>query len=217
MPIVTVSRSFGAGGAEVAARVAAVLGWTLLDNALVDAVAQRLGTTAEAVREREERAPSLAVRIADALAFGSPEIIAPAADEDSRPSDERMLAVTRLVIAEASIAGPVVLVGRGAQVLLGERPDAVHVLCYAPRAARIARVMARERLTPDTAAARVDEVNRARERYVALHFGREWLQPEHYHVCVNTDALGIDGAARVVVATVHERLGEIRATPAAAS
>ena len=217
MPILTVSRTFGAGGAEVAARVATALGWALLDNALVDAVAQRLGITAEAVREREERAPSLAVRIADALAFGSPEILVPEVDVDRGPSDERMLEVTRRVIAEASSAGPVVLVGRGADALVGDRPDAVHVLCYAPRPARIARVMSREGLTPSVAADRVDDVNRARERYVALHFGRVWLQPEHYHVCVNTDALGIDGAAQVVLATVRERLGEAHVMPASPS
>ena len=34
MPVITISRTFGSGGSEVAARVADALGWTLLDNAL---------------------------------------------------------------------------------------------------------------------------------------------------------------------------------------
>ena len=41
MPVITISRMFGSGGSEVAARVADGLGWTLLDNALVDRVAGR--------------------------------------------------------------------------------------------------------------------------------------------------------------------------------
>ncbi|MGZ8379193.1 MAG: cytidylate kinase family protein, partial [Gemmatirosa sp.] len=52
MPIVTVSRQFGAGGSELAARVAEALGWPLLDNALLDEVAARLGTSREAVAAR---------------------------------------------------------------------------------------------------------------------------------------------------------------------
>ena len=36
--IITVSREFGAGGAEVAAEVARALGWTLVDNQYVDEV-----------------------------------------------------------------------------------------------------------------------------------------------------------------------------------
>ena len=43
MPLITVSRMVGAGGAELAARVAASLGWQLVDNELVDSVAKRLG------------------------------------------------------------------------------------------------------------------------------------------------------------------------------
>ena len=50
----------GAGGAELAARVAALLGWQLVDNALVDSVAQRLGVPVAEVVEREERVPTLA-------------------------------------------------------------------------------------------------------------------------------------------------------------
>ena len=45
MPVITISRMFGSGGSEVAAHVADALGWTLLDNALVERVAARLGRT----------------------------------------------------------------------------------------------------------------------------------------------------------------------------
>ena len=50
-------------------------------------------------------------------------------------TEERIVAVTRRVIEEAVQTGPAVFVGRGAQCLLAERSDALHVFCYAPRAA----------------------------------------------------------------------------------
>ena len=40
MPVITISRMFGSGGSEVAARVADTLGWTLLDNLLKGASGQ---------------------------------------------------------------------------------------------------------------------------------------------------------------------------------
>ena len=43
MAIVTISRMYGSGGSLVARRVADALGWDLLDNAVVDSVADRLG------------------------------------------------------------------------------------------------------------------------------------------------------------------------------
>ena len=91
MPIVTISRMFGSGGSEVAARVADELGWSLLDNDIAERVAARLGRTPVEVQAIEERIPSLAERLADALALGSPEIVSPALSAPLPPTEERLL------------------------------------------------------------------------------------------------------------------------------
>ena len=206
MPIITISRMFGSGGSEVAARVATELGWTLLDNALVERVAARLGRTPVEVQAIEERVPSLAERLADALALGSPEIVSPALSAPLPPTEERLLEVTEHVINDAVARGPVVLVGRGAQSYLAQRTDALHVFCYAPKPALVQRVVEREGVTPDVAARRVEETNKRREQYVRRYWHRSWLSPENYHLCMNTDWLGIDGAASLIVRVVEERL-----------
>jgi hypothetical protein len=101
MPVITVSRMFGSGGSEVAARIADGLGWTLLDNALVERVAAQLGRTPVEVQAIEERVPSLAERLADALALGSPEIVSPALSAPLPPTEERLLEGTERAIDEA--------------------------------------------------------------------------------------------------------------------
>ena len=206
MPVITISRMFGSGGSEVAARVASELGWTLLDNALVERVAARLGRTPVEVQAIEERVPSRAERLADALALGSPEIVSPALSAPLPPTEERLLEVTEHVINDAVARGPVVLVGRGAQSSLAQRSDALHVFCYAPKPALVNRVFEREGITPEAAARRVEETNKRREQYVRRYWHRSWLAPENYHLCVNTDWLGIDGTASLIVRVAEERL-----------
>jgi cytidylate kinase len=206
MPVITISRMFGSGGSEVAARVAGELGWTLLDNALVERVAARLGRTPVEVQAIEERVPSLAERLADALALGSPEIVSPALSAPLPPTEERLLEVTEHVINDAVARGPVVLVGRGAQSSLAQRSDALHVFCYAPKPALVNRVVEREGITAEAAGRRVEETNKRREQYVRRYWHRSWLAPENYHLCVNTDWLGIDGAASLIVRVAEERL-----------
>ena len=208
MAIVTVSRQYGSGGSDVAARIATALGWRLLDNAIIDRVAEKLGTTVEEVEAREERVPSLAQRLADAMALGSPEMLTPIADASLPPSDETLLDVTRRVIAEAIASGPVVLVGRGAQSMLAERSDTLHVYCYAPKAALVARAMRRLNLDAAAAQKAVEETNRQREQFVRKHWSRSWAAHENYHLCVNTDWLGIDGAADLVVGIARQRFGQ---------
>ena len=200
MPVVTITRQFGSGGSEVAERVARALGWPLLDNELVQSVALRLGTSIGAVEAREERIASLSQRLADVLAFGSPEALPLVAEAaDLPPSEERVLEMTRRVIDEAVARGSAVFVGRGAQCLLAERTDAVHAFCYAPRESLVTRVRDRERISDRDAERRVDEINRQREQYVERHWGRAWSAPEHYHLWLNTAWLGIDVAASLIV------------------
>lgn len=208
MPIVTVSRQYGAGGSAIAAAVADALRWRLLDNAIVDRVAERLGIAPREVERREERVPSLGERLAEALTLGAPEALpAPGGAAPAATGEERLLAGTARVLRDAAAEGPIVVVGRGAQLVLGGRDDALHVLCYAPRPVLIERIAARQGVSPHEAARLVDETNRRREQYAARHWGRRWLAPEHYHLCLNTGWLGLDGAAHVAVLAAREKFG----------
>lgn len=205
MPIITISRLFGSGGSEVAERVSRALGWSLLDNAFVDAVAERLGVSPEEVTLREERVPSLAERLASALTLGSPETLPPPEAALEGPSEERLVEVTRRVVEEAVARGPVVLVGRGAQAMLAERGDVLHVFCYAPKSALVERAAKRLGISAVEAERVVEETNKQREQYVKRNWHRDWRALENYHVCVNTEGLGLDGAALAIVQLARER------------
>ena len=202
MAIITISRMYGSGGSDVAARVAQQLGWSLLDNAFVDAVAERLGVSASEVQAREERTPSLVERLASALAVASPEILPPPT-EQVPPSEERLADVTRRIIVEAVARGNAVLVGRGAQSVLARRAGVLHVFCYAPRDALVRRVAQRRRISPAEAEKVVDETNKQRDHYVRTTFKRSWMAHDNYHLSVNTEWLGIEGAAQAIVSAAR--------------
>jgi cytidylate kinase len=196
---------FGSGGSEVAELVASALGWTLLDDAVVDAVAARLGVTPAEVKARDERVPSLAERLVDTLSLASPEL-APTSTTGLPPSEARLVEVTHHVIDEVVQSGPAVLVGRGAQCVLAERDDAMHVFCYAPQAALVRRTVEQLGLTTTEAEKRVADTNRQRERYVRRHWNRAWRDPGNYHVCLDTAWLGVPETASLIVDLARKRL-----------
>ena len=206
MAVLTVSRLYGSGGSEVADLVAKKLGWALLDNAVVDAVAARMGLSVAEVRDREERVPSLVERLTSAMAMGSQEWMSPIA-EAKRPTDEQLIEVTRHIIEEAIARGPLVVVGRGTQEMLAEREDTLHVFCYAPRKALIARTMKREGLSVEEATRLVDSINKERDQWVRLHWERDRRAHENYDLSVNTETLGIQGAADLIVTAARSRFG----------
>lgn len=211
MPVITVSRMYGSCGSEVAERVAKALGWPLYDNEMVDEVAARSGLSAAEVSAQMERVPSLAERLALALSLGTPESIPGIPVEGLETMEERVVAVTRHVIDDAVQKGPAVFVGRGAQCLLADRTDALHVFCYAPRNELRKYAMHKFELDATTADRMVTEMNQQREAYVKRHWQRKWLAHENYHLCVDTSWIGLEGAAELVIDAARKHFPELAA------
>jgi len=205
-PVITVTRQYASGGSDVAHRVAVALGWTVIDNEFVDQVAERAGLPAAEVAQREERAPGLLERLARTLAAASPELfLATAAAPRVEQDEATIVRVTERVIAEAAAHGRIVLVGRGAQAVLAQRPDALHVYVVASQAWRIRHAVERLGVDPANARQVVDETDRQRDQYVKTYYTRQRHDFVNYDVVVNTERLGLDGAAAVVVAEARRR------------
>ena len=97
--VITISRQYGAGGSEVARRVAEVLGWQVVDNELVEQVAVRAGVTPEEIAEREERAPSFIERLTRTLAAASPELFPPPGGTVADIDEANLVQITQSVVA----------------------------------------------------------------------------------------------------------------------
>src|SRR5216117_3476442 len=205
-PVITITRQYASGGSDVAHRVSRELGWDVIDNEFVDEVARRAGLPPDAVAQRDERAPGLLERLARTLAAGSPELfIATAGIPRVEPDESAIVQQTERVIAEAAAHGRIVLVGRGAQAVLARRPDALHVYVVASKPWRMR--LAVERLGADPASVEqvVDETDRQRDQYVRTYYGRHRHDFVNYDLVVNTERLGLDGAAAVIVAEARRR------------
>src|SRR2546422_311512 len=113
--------------------------------------------------------------------------------------------LTERVIAEAAAQGRIVLVGRGAQAVLAQRPDALHVYVVAPKPWRMKHAVERLGVNPADVAKVVDETDRQRDHYVKTYYGRHRQDIVNYDMVVNTGKLGIDGAAALVVAEARRR------------
>ena len=206
-PLITVTRQYASGGSDVARLVAKALGWTLIDNEFVDQVARRAGLPAAEVAQLEERAPSLLERLARTLSVASPEmfITSAGAPPPVEADEATIVKMTERVIAEAAAEGRVVLVGRGAQAVLAQRPNALHAYVVAGKPWR--RKLAVERLGVDAANVDrvVDETDKERDHYVKAHYGRDRQDVTVYDLVVNAERLGFEGAAALVVAEAKRR------------
>ena len=207
--LITISRQFGAGGSLVGGHVATALRWTIVDNDFVGRIAARSGLPEAEVARRDERAPGFREWLTRALSRASPELFLPTPEAPPAELEEAALVkVTELVVADLAAEGRMVLVGRAASAVLGRKEDALHVRVVAPREARIRAVMARLGMGPSEAERLMDATDQHRTRYHREYYNRDWADPTHFHLVVNTGLLGYDGAGDVVVDRAR-RLGWI--------
>jgi cytidylate kinase len=207
MPVITVGRTLGAGGETIAAMVAQRLGADLVDRKIFDEVVRRLDMPEDEVEKLEEAPGSLLNRVLQALGSASIEFAAPPEGSVWTPpysdptfdTSKAVLQITQEVIREAYRSGNAVIVGRGAgYVLLGET-DVLHVLATGPREARIARVRELYGLSEEEARRKVKQTDANRGAHVKQVYGHDWLDPAHYHLVLNTDWLGYERCARLIV------------------
>src|SRR5205823_11990725 len=146
--------------------------WEVIDNEFVDEVARRAGLPPDASARRAERAPGLLEPRARALAAGAPELfIATAAVPCVEPDEAAIVQLTERVIAEAAAHGRSVLVGRGAQAVLAQRPDALHVYVVAGKPWSIKLAVEHLELTSADVENDVDDTDRQRHQDVRVDHG----------------------------------------------
>ena len=199
--LITISRQYASGGAQVASLVAKQLGWRVIGNELIDAVAQRAGIPAEEVQAREDRPPGFVERLARIASAQLPDLFLPAPPMGQPIGEGNLIRVTRSVVCEIAAEGRCVFVGRASAAVLARRLDALHVRLVgrAPSSGVSVAVevdgCARPRRRRRSSSRR--DANRA--RYHREYYARDCDDPRHYDLVLNTERLGFEGAADLIV------------------
>ncbi len=197
MRAVTVSREYGSGGGEVAARLAERLGWRLVDHEVVTQIAQRLGVEEEDAAAHDEHAESWVVQFLSTMQSVGPMVALPS-NLTFPPDEAAYTRALRDVVHGAVLAGQVVIIGRGSQIILRGRRDTLHVRIVAPLDLRIAYVALRENLTRAAAQQRIAQKDMERRRYLSTTY-RDVPDDAHlYDLILNTAVLDLDSCASLI-------------------
>lgn len=194
--IVTIEREYGSGGGEIAQLLATRLGWKLWDQLLTEEIARLANCPKGVVEVREERTDSLYYRLFKSFLRGSYEGSLNAHKLNVVDS-ESILKFTERVVQHAAKKGNSVIVGRGSQHFLRDRPDTLRVFLYAPRENKLRRLLARGK-SESEAEQLVDSVDRERADFIQKYFHVEWPDRAIYHVMMNT-AIGDDAVVHMIL------------------
>ena len=170
--IITISRQYGSGGREIGTQLADRLGIPFYDKVLCEEAAKRSGLDPTFL-ELAERRLSL--------------------------DDQAFLALAA-AIRRLAEQGPCILVGRGANRILSDRKDALHVYLYADRQTRLKRIVEQYGVPAQQAEKVLQDTDRARAVYLKEYTDQVMGHSENYHLCLDSGALGIEHTVRILEA-----------------
>ncbi len=184
MAIITISREMGSGGIPIAHRAAEELGYTLVDGSILKKSAAKYGLSEEAFEHADEKPP----------AFVEGEDVQHLLD----------LRQIELMVLDFALKGNVIVYGRAGEDLLKDIQSVFRVRIIAPFEDRVERWAEREWLDPDLARLMVRKSDQQRAGFVRYYFDREWENPLHYDMVINTQRLSEDKAVELICSGIND-------------
>ena len=200
--VVCISASDGAAGEQIAPLVASRLGYPLVDEQIVLRAAEEAGVGAEVVADVEQRRSLIERLLAQLPATAAAAPLAgyvPLAHTEPGPAGDQLRGLIRSAIEEIGDRGSAVLVSHAASLALSRRDGVLRVLITGSEEERRAR-LGRERGVDEREAAKLlarGDANRA--DYFKRFYGIGAELPTHYDLVLNSDRLGPEEAAEIVV------------------
>jgi cytidylate kinase len=169
----------GSQGNELALYVAQQLGWQLVERKLINQAAVAAGV------------PHVALADIDELGL-----------LNLRPSAREWEAYKNHVDGTSpawAYKGAAGIVGRGGQMALRGWPDVFHIRIVAPLEMRVTHLEQKEKISAESARARLEASAKARARYLRRSYGVQLDDPTLYHLIINTGFLGLPLAVKVAI------------------
>ena len=197
MPVITISRQFGAGGKTLTDQLAARLGYGVANEEIIDKLAQSSKLSTDSIRSFEGEEDG-EFQVTPSTGF-----IRRIFDPSKNFMDEQQyVKLLNRLIPQIADKGNIIILGRGAQFILKDRKDVVHILLLAAEVDRVKFMQAHYDLTPDEAHQAVIKQSKRRLKLMKLFNSADYDQPVHYDLVLNMSKLNIDRAVELICTLV---------------
>ena len=190
--IITISREFGSGGRSVGRMVAERLGIPFYDKELVDQIALESGFAPKFVEEHGEHSPGSSLFSYAFAPQGVPGVM------NGLSTADFLWNIQCSVILQLAEKGPCVIVGRNADYILKDRPDALHAFVFADVAYRAERIVRRYGESDKSPEQRLNEKDKRRRVNYQHYTGRTWGQSQNYDIALDTGVLGLEQCVDII-------------------
>ena len=200
--IITVGRQYGSGGRYVAKLLSEKLGIPYYDKELLAEVAKDSGICQELLEEHDDKNTR---NFLLSLMCGTQPVGESGSMYMDMPLNHKIFLAQFDTIRRIADEGPCVIVGRCADYVLRDHPNVLNVFIKASTEERIKRVIKYYNVDPMKAEEMIKKADKQRAAYYNYYATNTWGDINNYQLCVDTGALGIEGAVELIGRCVELR------------
>lgn len=193
--VVTITREFGSLGRPIARRLAELLGVEYYDRDIVEKAAKQMDMPISIISDEEEKSS------------GFFEMVFPLGTE-SPERQQQIFATQETIIASLAYRDSCIIVGRCADYVLQDEPNALHVYIYASYEDRLSNCIGPLKMKEDEARKMIAAVDKARKNYHKRFAKYEPNDPKYKHLIINSQKFGVEGTAQILADIVRKQFEE---------
>lgn len=191
--VVTITREFGSLGRPIARRLAELLSVEYYDRDIVEEAAKKMDMPVSVISKEEEKSSSF-FEMLFPLGNGDPD------------RQQKIFKTQETIITSLAYRESCVIVGRCADYVLENEPNALHVYIYAPYEDRLKNCIGPLGMKEAEAKKMIAEVDKARRSYHKRFAKYEPDDPAHKHIIINSSKFGVEGTAQILASIVRNQL-----------
>lgn len=197
--VITLSRQFGSGGAEIGKKLADKLEIPFYDKHIIEQAASKSGIAKEHFEKADEkRTNSFLFSLVSAHYGGT----ATPLQLNDIITDDKLFIYTAESIKEMA-KEPCLIVGRCADDVLRDE-DILRVYIYADMEVRVDRICNLYDLNDKAATTLIKKTDKKRSNYYNFYTSRTWGEAVNYDICINSAKLGVDGTVEVLYNFIND-------------
>ena len=192
--VITISRQYGSGGRLIGQMLAKELNIPFYDKELI-AVASKESGIAQGIFEKADEQASNSLMYTLSMGMFPTAV---GSSFSNMPMNDRVFLIQSDIIRRFASEGSCVIVGRCADYVLRNDPNAVNVFIHSDQESRIKRAIDSYQIPADKARAFVVKTDKRRATYHDYYTGVKWGRAENYHLCIYSDFIGLEGAVQTI-------------------
>lgn len=189
IPVITISRQYGAGGREIASLISEKLGVKLYDRQIVHIAAAKIGIddlSEKDLLELENYVKPLSMSFLPFRSFGM----------NMSDSSQKIFMTESAAIRKLAQDGPCVILGRSADYVLRKFENKFSIFVCADDEFREARG---KEVYDGKTLKELDQEDKKRARYYNYYTGQNWGEGQNYDLVVNTSRDSLDKIADAII------------------